>query len=342
MMEIYRANGQGYRHDYQQAWQILDIDMTGLCAGRQAEGATKGYFEGRPHSRGRQVGRVLATRYGELVTERLYSGKTQLRQSLQELVTAAAQVLQLQQPQRARTLLRMDSGGGCQADVDWMLQQDYAVLAKMQGATRAAKLAKQIQSWVVDPRQPHRAAAWVETAIGYARPTRQVVVRVQNVQGSFAYGALVTNAPETLLLELADLPSQTPDSALWAMVYAYDQRGGGLETANKSDKQGLGLAKRNKRAFAAQNILLLLAQLAHNLYVWVAQRFSSLPMTAPCPGILRLRRDVFSIPGWFTFDHQGHLHSLTLNAHHPWARLCYLAFRAFAHQHDWSLILRKI
>ena len=56
LRELYRAHGQGYRHNYAATDQLLDIDMTGLTAGQQAEGATKGYFPGRRNRRGRQVG----------------------------------------------------------------------------------------------------------------------------------------------------------------------------------------------------------------------------------------------------------------------------------------------
>jgi hypothetical protein len=41
------------------------------------------------------------------------------------------------------------------------------------------------------------------------------------------------------------------------MLYAYDRRGGAAETQFKGDKQGLFLAKRNKRAFDAQAMLVL-------------------------------------------------------------------------------------
>jgi hypothetical protein len=44
---ILRQHGQSYRHDYEAAWQVLDIDTTGLPAGRLGEGVTKGYFAGR-------------------------------------------------------------------------------------------------------------------------------------------------------------------------------------------------------------------------------------------------------------------------------------------------------
>lgn len=42
----------------------------------------------------------------------------------------------------------------------------------------------------------------------------------------------------------------------------------GLETANQGDKQGLGLGKRNKRQMEGQQMVVLLAQMAHNVVVW--------------------------------------------------------------------------
>jgi hypothetical protein len=46
-----------------------------------------------------------------------------------------------------------------------------------------------------------------------------------------------------------------------------DQRGGGIETSLKGDKQGLGLTTRNKKRFEAQQMLLL-GSLAHTVVVW--------------------------------------------------------------------------
>jgi hypothetical protein len=42
-------------------------------------------------------------------------------------------------------------------------------------------------------------------------------------------------------------------------------RGGGVETAFKDDKQGLGITKRNKKRFEAQQMVMLLNLLAHNV-----------------------------------------------------------------------------
>ena len=41
---IYQRYGVGYAHDYGRSWQLLDIDMSGMPAGRQGNGSEKGYF----------------------------------------------------------------------------------------------------------------------------------------------------------------------------------------------------------------------------------------------------------------------------------------------------------
>ena len=67
---IYRQHSQGYQHDYQADYQILDVDMSGLPCGPKAAFATKGYFAKQRNRRGRQLGRVLASRYQEVVVDR--------------------------------------------------------------------------------------------------------------------------------------------------------------------------------------------------------------------------------------------------------------------------------
>lgn len=63
MDEIYRTHRRGFRHDYRADWQILDVDLCGWLCGKQAAFATKGYFANAARNRrGRQLGRVLATR----------------------------------------------------------------------------------------------------------------------------------------------------------------------------------------------------------------------------------------------------------------------------------------
>src|SRR6266508_1966549 len=85
---IYRQHSQGYRHDYAHAWQVLDVDMSGLPCGKKAAFASKGYFAKQRNRRGRQLGRVLASHYHEIVVDRVFDGKTQLTRALQPLMQA--------------------------------------------------------------------------------------------------------------------------------------------------------------------------------------------------------------------------------------------------------------
>jgi hypothetical protein len=40
MKGIFPGHSQGYRHNYQKRWQVLDVDMTGMPAGRQGNFST--------------------------------------------------------------------------------------------------------------------------------------------------------------------------------------------------------------------------------------------------------------------------------------------------------------
>ena len=109
---IYQRYGKGYSHHYGKHMQILDVDISGLVCGLQAEGAEKGYFPNQKGKRGRQLGRVVASRYDEVVVDQLYNGKRQLNTSLPDLIQAAEDVLDLDETRRQQTLIRVDSGGG--------------------------------------------------------------------------------------------------------------------------------------------------------------------------------------------------------------------------------------
>src|SRR3712207_1299750 len=107
---IFRQHSQAYHHDYAQQVQVVDVDITGLPCGPKAAFATKGYFAKQRNRRGRQLGRVLATHYQELVVEHLVPGTDQLPKVLRPLVEAAEAVLGLGAARRGRTLIRGRSG----------------------------------------------------------------------------------------------------------------------------------------------------------------------------------------------------------------------------------------
>lgn len=316
LAEIYRSYGRGYRHIYSEQEQVLDVDMSGMPAGRQGEGVEKGYFSGKRNCRGRQLGRVIATSYDEIVFDRLYPGKRQLERSLQELVRAAEEVLDLGKTRRRRTIVRADGGGGRDADINWLLSRDYLVLIKVKNWKRAHKLAQSVSTWHPDPKTGDREVGWVKDPHAYDKSTRQVALRMAKKGGGYHYRVLVSNLSDGQLCRLArqDMP-QSPSSTqvLFATLYAYDLRSGGVETSIRGSKQGLGLTKRNKKCFTAQEMLVLLAQLAYNLIIWTRNL-----LAGPSPklrrfGLLRMVRDIFHIEGRVQIDADGHILKITLN-----------------------------
>jgi len=94
------------------------------------------------------LGRVWATLYGELVIDRLYSGKIQLEKSFQQLVEMAAEVLDLVPAKRRRTILRFDANAGTDKHIGWALEQGYQIMTKVKNWKRVAKLTQAIEKWI--------------------------------------------------------------------------------------------------------------------------------------------------------------------------------------------------
>ena len=273
-----------HRHDYAAAWQLLDVDMSGLPCGKKAALASKGYFAKQRNRRGRQLGRVLATRYGEMVVDLLFTGTTQSASALPELVQAGEQTLGLDAVKRARTILRVDGGGGSVDDVNWALARGYQVHGKAYAGRQSGAVAAGVTDWVEDPQVVGRQVGWVtQETRAYLRPMRRIAVRTPKKNGQWAVGVLLSTLSPQEVLALTGQSAvrmDDPDAVLLAYVYFYDQRGGGIETAFKEDKQGLGVTKRAKKRFAAQEMAVCLGTLAHNVLVW-ARRWL-------CPDLPRL------------------------------------------------------
>ena len=321
MDTIYRQHSQGYQHDYEADYQILDVDMSGLPCGPKAAFATKGYFAKQRNRRGRQLGRVLASRYQEVVVDRLFEGKTQLTRALQPLMLAAERTLHLDAGKRSRTIVRLDAGGGSLDDVNWLLVRGYQVQGKDYSGQQAKRLARTGEHWFTDPHQPERQFGWVtEASNAYMRPVKRIAVRCRQQDGQWAVGVLLSTLSVRQVLVLTGQPLsllEDPAAVLLAYVTFYDQRGGGVETSFKGDKQGLGIGKRSKKRFAAQQMVMLLGSLAHNVIVW-ARRWLASP-TLQHYGMLRMVRDVFHISGFLLTDACGQVTQLVLNQAAPLA-----------------------
>ncbi|MBO0791817.1 MAG: transposase [Ktedonobacteraceae bacterium] len=365
LIQIARKHGQTWQTRQRQQWLILDVDLSALPCGKQAQGATKGYIPGRRGRRGRQLGRVYASETEEIVAELLYEGHTHLWEVLQALVEQAQESLQLDEQARQHTLIRCDAGGGTIDNINWLLSQGYGLLCKEFSSKRAKALAKTIEHWMTDPSEPGRSLGVVEMpCLDYQQPqrVRRLVVRTQpsgDPQAQPHYSVLVCNLlPEQVFSLLGQYQSTTAEQEQLARAiqHLYDLRGGGVETAYKADKHGLGLSQRNKKRFGGQQMLTLLASLAHNVLIWARSWLFEpeemqasvvcdddlLPEAVSGPvdplakvrryGIKRLVRDVLHLSGCLHFR-RGKIVAITFNQAAPLAPLLAAAFhRLLTHQ----------
>jgi hypothetical protein len=173
MHAIFRQHSRAYRHNYRKQWQLLDMDLSGRECGKRAQDATKGYFAHHKGAYGRQEGRVHASWYDEIVCERLFLGNTTTLAAIQPLLQDVQDALQLTQPQRARTIVRLDAGGGTVEEVNAILSAGYQFHGKDFSTARARKLAQSVTTWYDDPTQPGRQVGRVTTEpTDYVRPWR--------------------------------------------------------------------------------------------------------------------------------------------------------------------------
>ncbi len=186
---------------------------------------------------------------------------------------------------------------------------------------RSAHLAASVTHWIDDPKVPGRQAGWVTLPpTSYVGPVVRIAVRCRKPNGQWGYGVLIGSPDLAPILALLGRDTPLPANMmprLMAYVYAYDQRSGGVETALKDDKQGLGLTKRSKKRFAAQQMLTLLGTLAHNVIVWARRWLVGQQPKLARYGVLRMVRDVFHISGWIRFDALGHVVRIVLNQAAP-------------------------
>jgi hypothetical protein len=334
--EIFRRHSRAFSHDYKERVQLLDIDMSGLPCGPQAEQATYGYF-GRHHIRyGRQMGRVVAALYGEVVADRVFPGNLQLRDSLPHLIEAAEETLQLDQQRRSRTVIRMDAGGGSINSINYLLERGYQLHGKDYSVKRAANCAPYVREWIDDPRHPHRQLGWVALKnVGYVREVRRLVMKWRKKNGQICYSILLSTLEPDEVMQLLGEPSQLKHNSqdvLVAYARLYDERGGAVEIEIKESKQGLGLTKRNKKRYAAQQMLMLLSILAHNVVVWAKQWLVSESPRLMRYGVPRMVRDILHLSGFIEFDGASTIRRIVLNGASALAKQCAKSLRIMLKQ----------
>ena len=110
MEAIGRRYSAVYSHDFEREMLVVEVDLTGLRASKRAEGSTstKGYFSGERNATGRQLLRVIAPQYKEVLFEKLYPGNTTSCEVLKESLKETERFVELDAAKRRRTLVRLD------------------------------------------------------------------------------------------------------------------------------------------------------------------------------------------------------------------------------------------
>ncbi len=123
--------------------------------------------------------------------------------------------------------------------------------------------------------------------------------------------------------------TEDPQAVLAAYGQLYDERGGAVEIGIKESKQGIGITKRNKKRFAAQAMVMLLGQLAHNMVVWFKRWLMNAAETPQLNrlGVPRLVRDVFTMSGKIEVDEAKTITRITINKCAPLGRHCLRALQ---------------
>ncbi len=302
---------QARRHDFAQAVLGLDVDPSPLPASKRAEGSERGY-RGRGRSKtGRKLGRVRAAQYQETVWEAVLPGNAvETLAVVQQAVAATERLLggagdaAAAQAKRARIEFRLDSGWGSEELINWLLARGYQVTGKFKSTARVRKLVQPITRWEPTT-SPGREVAPVPQPVPLARPCAQYAVRTPSKDKPSGYYQAV-------------LFTSRCELGMHAVVDHYDGRAG-MAAELQSDKRGLGLGGLRQHKLAAQRLLVLLGQWAHNVLVWARRWLARGAPRLAGFGIVRLVQEVWAVPGRVKLAN-GQVRRVRLRSEHPRAR----------------------
>ena len=297
---MYMQHGQVPHHDFTRLL-ILDTDLTGLPASRQAEKSEKGYFSEAWNSYGRQLVRVSAPTYHETLLSMIYPGSQSGLTTFKTSVRLVQNMLQLTRDQRRQIVWRTDAGLGTDENINWALAHDYQVLMKGYNGKRAQAFARRIADADWYALRQDRWVAIVPKPPRYSRRTQTLLLRWFNEARQFQYATLV----HSLL-----------DQDWHTIPGLYDERGA-MEIEIKADKSGLLIPKRRKKRGAAQEALILLSDWAHNILTWT-HPWMFLDSSFDKFGPIGLINDVFCVPGEIVIK-GDQLHMVALRESHPYA-----------------------
>jgi hypothetical protein len=234
----------------------------------------------------------------------LYPGNQTSEKSLFKTIEQVEALLQIKdRHHRGGVLIRLDAGFGNDQNINWLLHRGYQVLCKHKSSKRASLIASQIDEWhPLDDRKWIAEASKLLCHRYYRRTQTSVLCWYNSRRDVFKYALLICS--------LLDLD-------LFQIGHLYDERAS-MENEIKADKGGLLLPKRRKKQLEAQEALVLLTDLAHNILAW-SRDFWSLEPKIGNLGIYGIVNKIMMIPGKLTFQ-DGELVKVRLQSTHPLAK----------------------
>jgi hypothetical protein len=297
--------GQTPHHRFAAHRLWVDVDITPMPIGAKAEGSERTWMGRNRSKTGRKTLRVTASDYREMLHETLLRGKASAVPALKAALGELETRLGWTRERRQQIIIRLDGGFGTTAVLNWLLSRGYQVVAKSSHSGRVRKWRQALGPWQLTS-SPGRDMAAVLTPHRFCRATRQWVIRTPKEKGGYQYAVLVTT-----------LVGYEPG----ALADAYDRRAMS-EATFCQDKQALGLVTRRQRRWEAQQMVLLLARLAHHLLLWGKRWLSRGPATRQRLqgyGLVRLLREVWAVPGVIRWR-RGWMVSVRFSPLHPLAR----------------------
>jgi hypothetical protein len=301
------------RHRFHDTPLWVDIDLTPMPIGAKAEGSERTWMGRNRSKTGRKTLRITASPYREILHETLLRGKATTVPALKAALLEVETHLGWSRERRAQIVLRLDGGFGTTEILNWLLSRGYQVVAKISHQGRVQKLRHAIGPWQPTS-SPGREMAAILRPHRFCRTTRQWVIRTPQEKGGYHYAVLLTTVPDLEPTALAD---------------AYDGRAM-IEATFCQDKQALGLVKRRQHKWEAQQIVMLLARLAHHILLWSKRWLSRVPTTRwrlHGYGLVRLLQEGTTVPGVIRWRH-GWMVSVHFDPLHPLAEALQQGFTA--------------
>jgi Transposase DDE domain group 1 len=301
------------RHPFHEERWWVDADVTPMPIGPKADGSERAWMGRHRSQTGRKTLRITASASREILHETLLRGKASAVPALKAALVELESQLGWTRELRPRIVIRLDGGFGTTAVRNGLLSRAYQVVAKISHSGRVRQLRQQVGPWQSTSREGREIAA-VLAPLRFCRRTRQWILRTPKAKGGYQYAVLVTTLIDVRPAELAD---------------AYDGRQM-IEASFCQDKQGLGLVKRRQHTWAAQQIVVLLARLAHHLLLWSKRWLSRVPAIRwrlRGYGVVRRLQEVWTVPGIMQ-RRKGWMVSVHFDPLHPLAKVLQAGFAA--------------